>query len=101
MHYVKNGPKVDSTIEPQYETCAEVKIAESDYVAYNVTGEQITSTCFDIMLSFVYIIQSIYICKFICAKTLFKLFELPVNIHHCALYLLMYDRQHTIYNNVY
>ena len=34
--------KVDSTIEPQYETCAEVKIAEPDYTAYNVTGEQIT-----------------------------------------------------------
>ena len=33
MHYVKNGPKVDSTIEPHYETCAEVKITESDYVA--------------------------------------------------------------------
>ena len=42
VHYVKNGPKVDSTIEPQYETCAEVKITESDYAAYNVTGEQIT-----------------------------------------------------------
>ena len=35
MHYVKEGPKVDSTsIEPQYETCAEVKTTdEPDYVA--------------------------------------------------------------------
>ena len=33
MHYVKEGPKVDSTsIEPQYETCADVKTAEPDYV---------------------------------------------------------------------
>ena len=35
VHYVKEGPKVDSTsIEPQYETCAEVKMTdEPDYVA--------------------------------------------------------------------
>ena len=35
VHYVKEGPKVDSTsIEPQYETCAEVKTTEEpDYVA--------------------------------------------------------------------
>ena len=35
VHYVKEGPKVDSTsIEPQYETCAEVKTTdEPDYVA--------------------------------------------------------------------
>ena len=35
MYYVKEGPKVDSTtIELQYETCADVKMtAESDYVA--------------------------------------------------------------------
>ena len=39
MRYVKNGPKVDSTNEPQYETCAEVKITESDYAA----GEHINS----------------------------------------------------------
>ena len=35
VHYVKEGPKVDSTsIEPHYETCAEVKTTdEHDYVA--------------------------------------------------------------------
>ena len=35
MHYVKEGPKVDSSsIELQYETCADVKMTEeSDYVA--------------------------------------------------------------------
>ena len=33
MRYVKNGPKVDSTTEPQYETCDEDKITESDYAA--------------------------------------------------------------------
>ena len=73
VHYVKNGPKVDSTIEPQYETCAEVKITESDYTAYNVTGEQITLTCFDIMLP---------LCKFICAKKniVSNYLNFPVNI---------------------
>ena len=35
VHYVKEGPKVDSTsIEPQYATCADVKTTdEPDYVA--------------------------------------------------------------------
>ena len=31
VHYVKDGPKVDNTIEPQYETCAVARMTESEY----------------------------------------------------------------------
>ena len=48
VHYVKEGPKVDSTsIEPQYETCAEVKTTdEPDYVA-GLHVLVLMITCFD------------------------------------------------------
>ena len=88
VHYVKNGPKVDSTIEPQYETCAEVKITESDYTAYNVTGEQITLTyvlisCYRLFTLFI----QFTLCKFICAnKNILSIYlNFPVNIINLCL----------------